>query len=131
MQACASRMWVGSMGGSLRLRARLDVLQRRGRAAGLRTGPHVVQTWQRHEQRIPQLMIERLRGATHWPTMYSLGQGVPQDYAQAGMWYQKAADKGIAPGRPRKVATPQHAVVCRRRMNEAQFSDDVEVVVPW
>jgi len=39
-------------------------------------------------------MIERLRGATHWPTMYSLGQGVPQGYAQAAMWYQKAADQG-------------------------------------
>jgi TPR repeat protein len=28
--------------------------------------------------------------------MYADGQGVPQDYAQAMMWYRTAADKGDA-----------------------------------
>jgi TPR repeat protein len=28
--------------------------------------------------------------------MYSLGQGVPQDYAQALTWYRRAADQGEA-----------------------------------
>jgi TPR repeat protein len=28
--------------------------------------------------------------------IYALGQGVPQDYAQAALWYRKAADQGCA-----------------------------------
>ena len=29
--------------------------------------------------------------------MYQLGQGVPQDYAEAAKWYRLAADQGFAP----------------------------------
>ena len=28
--------------------------------------------------------------------MYSSGQGVPQDFAEAARWYRKAADQGLA-----------------------------------
>ena len=27
--------------------------------------------------------------------MYALGEGAPQDYAQAAFWYRKAAEKGV------------------------------------
>jgi hypothetical protein len=30
--------------------------------------------------------------------MYSLGAGVPQDYAEAAKWYRMAADRGNAAG---------------------------------
>ena len=31
--------------------------------------------------------------------MYQLGQGVPQDYAEAAKWYRLAADQGFAPAK--------------------------------
>jgi uncharacterized protein len=31
-----------------------------------------------------------------WPDLYSLGHGVPQDYAEALPWYRKAAEQGDA-----------------------------------
>ncbi len=33
---------------------------------------------------------------THLGTMYSKGQGVPQDFAETARWYRKAADQGWA-----------------------------------
>jgi uncharacterized protein len=41
--------------------------------------------------RVPMLKAEGLVG-----TIYAVGQGVPQDYAEAMKWYWKAAEQGLA-----------------------------------
>ena len=64
---------------------RLDVRQRPRRAAGLRAG----RRWYRKAADQGDAVAQFNLGS-----MYSKGQGVPQDYAQAVVWYRKAAEAG-------------------------------------
>ena len=46
--------------------------------------------------------------------MYEHGLGVPQDFAQAVIWYRKAADRGMPPGRQTSGGCTCMAGACRR-----------------
>lgn len=63
-------------------------------------------TWQIHERklkeaaRVCRLSAEQgdAKAQTRLAYMYSHGEGVPQDYTEALLWYRKAADQGDAKG---------------------------------
>ncbi len=53
-------------------------------------------------------------------SMYDRGQGVPQDYAQAYMWYDLAASR-FPPGEGRDMAVKNRDIVAKR-MTAAQIA---------
>ncbi len=54
--------------------------------------------------------------------LYGKGQGVPQDYAQAHMWYNLAASSS-PPGKNRNIVT--------KRMTPAQISEAQKLAREW
>ena len=61
--------------------------------------------------------------------MYDNGQGVPQDYAKAHMWYNLAASK-LRPGGGRDTAVENRDNVAKR-MTPAQISDAQKLAREW
>ncbi len=62
-------------------------------------------------------------------SMYYDGQGVPQDYAQAHMWYNLAASR-IPPGEGRDSAVRYRDIVAKR-MTPAQISEAQKLAREW
>ena len=61
--------------------------------------------------------------------MYSNGQGVPQDYAQAHMWFNLAASK-YPPGEDRDKAVKGRDIVAAK-MTPAQISEAQKLAREW
>ncbi len=61
--------------------------------------------------------------------MYDNGQGVPQDYAQAHMWYNLAASR-FPPGENRDIAVNNRDVVAER-MTPAQIAEAQKLAREW
>ncbi len=61
--------------------------------------------------------------------MYDRGQGVPQDYAQAHMWYNLAASN-LPPGKVRNKAVKNRDIVAER-MTPAQISEAQKLAREW
>ncbi len=60
---------------------------------------------------------------------YDKGQGVPQDYAQAHMWYNLAASK-FSPGEDRDQAVENRDIIAKR-MTPAQISEAQKLAREW
>ncbi len=61
--------------------------------------------------------------------MYYKGRGVPQDYAQAHMWYNLAASKS-PPGEDRDISVKIRDIVAER-MTPAQISEAQKLAREW
>ncbi len=61
--------------------------------------------------------------------MYSKGKGVPQDYAQAHMWFNLAASSS-PPGEDRDKAVKKRDIVAKR-MTSAQKSEAQKLASEW
>ncbi len=61
--------------------------------------------------------------------LYGKGQGVPQDYAQAHMWYNLAASR-LPPGDTRDIAVKSRDNVAMR-MTPAQISEAQKLAREW
>ena len=61
--------------------------------------------------------------------MYSKGQGVPQDYALAHMWYNLAASR-FPPGEGRDLAVKNRDIIAKR-MTPAQISEAQKLAREW
>ncbi len=61
--------------------------------------------------------------------MYENGHGVPQDYAQAHMWYSFAASI-FSPGENRDKAVEGRDIVAKR-MTPAQISEAQKLAREW
>ncbi len=66
-----------------------------------------------------QLTEERrdARAQVNLGVMYTLGFGVPQDYAEAMKWYRLAAEQGLAGGQYNLGGCTLRAKVCHRTMS--------------
>ncbi len=62
--------------------------------------------------------------------MYSSGQGVPQDYAKAHMWYNLAASR-FPPGEERDQAVKDRDFVAILWMTPAQISEAQKLAREW
>ncbi len=61
--------------------------------------------------------------------MYRNGEGVPQDYVQAHMWYNLAASK-FPPGERRDKAVENRYIVAKK-MTPAQISEAQKLAREW
>ncbi len=61
--------------------------------------------------------------------MYGKGQGVPQDYVQAHMWFNLAASR-FPPGEDRDRAVKNRDIVAKR-MTPAQISEAQKLAREW
>ncbi len=61
--------------------------------------------------------------------VYGEGLGVPQDYAEAHMWYNLAASR-LPPGEDRDKATKNRDIVAKR-MTPAQISEAEKLAREW
>ncbi len=61
--------------------------------------------------------------------MYDAGRGVPQDYAQAHMWYNLAASR-LPPGENRDIAVKSRKFVAKV-MTPAQISEAQKLAREW
>ncbi len=61
--------------------------------------------------------------------MYHTGQGVPQDYVQAHMWYNLAA-AGLPPGEGRDSAAKNRDIVAKL-MTPAQLAEAQRLAREW
>ncbi len=61
--------------------------------------------------------------------MYYNGRGVPQDYAQAHMWFNLAASR-VPPGEGRDIAVKNRDIVAKT-MTPAQISEAQKLAREW
>ena len=61
--------------------------------------------------------------------MYSKGQGVPQDYVQAHMWYNLAASR-LPPGKDRDDSVKNRDIAAEK-MTPAQIAEAQRLAREW